>query len=155
MLSQYQSSCEQIFNTYPSFPSLYLSLFQSVRLSVCLSYIYIYIYIYDKSKIYEEESRSVKSSSSSSCHAISTGILDPLSPPLPIAHRFQLVIRLHDVSTQSCSIIVRDGCPAVPRPCEEVHKSTSLMSSSLLLQQCPACLVRLILIVFVMGDRWP
>ena len=29
------------------------------------------------------------------------------------------------------------------------------MSSSLLLQQCRACLVRLILIVFVMGGRWP
>ena len=32
---------------------------------------------------------------------------------------------------------------------------TSLMSSSLLLQQCPACLVCLTLIVFVMGGRWP
>ena len=31
---------------------------------------------------------------------------------------------------------------------------TSLMSSSLLLQQCPVCLVRLTLIVFVMGGRW-
>ena len=29
------------------------------------------------------------------------------------------------------------------------------MSSSLLLQQCPVCLVRLIGIVFVMGGRWP
>ena len=29
------------------------------------------------------------------------------------------------------------------------------MSSSLLLQQCPVCQVRLILIVFVMGGRWP
>ena len=36
-----------------------------------------------------------------------------------------------------------------------VHRSTSLMSSSPLLQQCPACLVRLIFIVFVMGGRWP
>ena len=27
-------------------------------------------------------------------------------------------------------------------PCEGVHRSTSLMSSSLVLQQCPACLVR-------------
>ena len=36
-----------------------------------------------------------------------------------------------------------------------VHRSTSLMSSSLLLQQCPACLIRLTLIVFVMDDRWP
>ena len=29
------------------------------------------------------------------------------------------------------------------------------MSSSLLLQQCPACLVHLTWIVFVMGGRWP
>ena len=36
-----------------------------------------------------------------------------------------------------------------------VHRSTSLMSSSLLLQQCAASLVRLTLIVFVMGSRWP
>ena len=36
-----------------------------------------------------------------------------------------------------------------------VHRSTSLMSSSLLLQLCPACLVRLTCIVFVMGGKWP
>ena len=29
------------------------------------------------------------------------------------------------------------------------------MSSSLLLQQCPTCLVRLTWIVFVMSSRWP
>ena len=29
------------------------------------------------------------------------------------------------------------------------------MSSSLLLQQCPACLVRQTWMVFVMGGRWP
>ena len=62
---------------------------------------------------------------------------------------------LHPVSTQSCCMYVRAGYPAFDRPCEEVHKSTSLMSLSLLLQQCSACLVRLILIVLVMGGRWP
>ena len=31
--------------------------------------------------------------SSSSCHAISTDIPDPLSPPLPIVHRFRWVLR--------------------------------------------------------------
>ena len=35
---------------------------------------------------------------------------------------------------------VRAGRPAFARPCVGVHKSTSLTSSSLLLQQCPACL---------------
>ena len=42
------------------------------------------------------------------------------------------------------------------RPCEGVRRSISLMSSSLILQQCPTtCLVSLTLIVFVMGGRWP
>ena len=36
-----------------------------------------------------------------------------------------------------------------------VHRTTSLISSSLLLQQCSACLVRLTLIVFVICGRWP
>ena len=49
----------------------------------------------------------------------------------------------HPVFSHSCWIYVRAGRPAFARPCVGVHKSTSLMSSSLLLQQCPACLVRL------------
>ena len=54
----------------------------------------------------------------------------------------------HPVSSHSCWMYVRAGRPAFSRPCVAVHKSTSLMSSSLLLQQCPACLVRLTWIVF-------
>ena len=50
---------------------------------------------------------------------------------------------------------VRAGHPAFVRPCEGVHGSTSLTSSSLLLQQCPACLDRLIFIIFVTGGSWP
>ena len=69
-------------------------------------------------------------SSSSSCHAASMDISDPLSPLLP-------------------NVLV------FARPYVGVHRSTSLMSSSLLLQQCSACLVRLTWIVFVMGGRWP
>ena len=61
----------------------------------------------------------------------------------------------HPVSSHSCWMYVRAGCPAFARPCVGVHKNTSLMSSSLLLQQCPACLVRLTWIVFVIGGRWP
>ena len=57
---------------------------------------------------------------------------------------------LHPVSSHSCCMYVQAGCPYVG-----VHRSTSLMSSSLLLQQCPACLVHLTWIVFVMGGRWP
>ena len=57
---------------------------------------------------------------------------------------------LHPVSSHSCCMYVRAGHPYVG-----VHRSTSLMSSSLLLQQCPAYLARLTWIVSVMGGRWP
>ena len=59
------------------------------------------------------------------------------------------------VSSHSCWMYVRAGRPAFARLFVGIHKSTSLMSSSLLLQQCPACLVRLTWIVFVIGGRWP
>ena len=62
---------------------------------------------------------------------------------------------LHPVSSHSCCIYVRAGRPVFAWPYAGIHRSTSLMSSSLLLQQCPACLVRLTWIVFVMGGRWP
>ena len=61
---------------------------------------------------------------------------------------------LHPVFSHSCWMYVRAGRPAFARPYVGVHKSTSIMSSSLLLQQCPACLVRLTWIVFVMRGRW-
>ena len=57
---------------------------------------------------------------------------------------------LHPVSSQGCCMYVRAGRPAFVRPYDRVHWGTSLMSLSLLLQQCPTCLVRLTLIVFVM-----
>ena len=63
--------------------------------------------------------------------------------------------RQHPVSSQSCCMYVRAGRPAFARLYEGIHRSTSVMSSSLLLQQCPAYLVRLTFIVFVMGGRWP
>ena len=88
----------------------------------------------------------IKSSSSSSCRSGSTDIPDPLSPPLPTIHCFQGYIPNRHRAA---------GRPAFARPCEGVHKCISIMSSSLLLRQCPACLVRLILIVFVMGGRRP
>ena len=61
----------------------------------------------------------------------------------------------HPVFSHSCWMYVRAGHPAFARPCVGIHRSTSLMSSSLLLQQCPACLARLTWIVFVIGGRWP
>ena len=62
---------------------------------------------------------------------------------------------LYPVSSHSYWMYVRAGRPAFARSYVGVHRSTSLMSSSLLLQQCPACLVRLTWIVFVMEGRWP
>ena len=94
-------------------------------------------------------------SSSSSSRAGSTGVPDPLR------HSSLSFIALgrssgqHPVSSHSCWMYVGAGRPGFARPCMGVHKSTSLMSSSLLLQQCPACLVRLTWIVFVIGGRWP
>ena len=61
---------------------------------------------------------------------------------------------LHPASSHSCCMYVRTGRPAFARPYVGVHRSTSLMNSSLLLQQCHACPVRLTWIVFVMGDMW-
>ena len=102
-----------------------------------------------------KRSMSVSSSSSSSCRATSTENPDPLSLLFPIVNRFWQVFRatfrilielLYVCSSWSscfCSAIVG------------VHRSTSLMSSSLLLQQCPACLALLTWIVFVMGGRCP
>ena len=56
--------------------------------------------------------------------------------------------RLHPASSHSCCMYVRAGRPTLAHPYVGVHRSTSLMSSSLLLQQCPACLVRQTCIVF-------
>ena len=58
---------------------------------------------------------------------------------------------LHPVSPQSCCMYAPAGRPVFARPYVGIHRSTSLMSSSLLFQQCPACLVRLTWVVFVMG----
>ena len=62
---------------------------------------------------------------------------------------------LHLVCSHRCCMYVQAVRPALSRPYVGVHRSTSLMSSFLLLQQCPACLVRLTRIVFVMAGRWP
>ena len=81
---------------------------------------------------------------------------------LTLSHHFSLSFivsgrssGLHPESSHSCGMYVQAGRPAFSRPYVGVQRSTSLMSSSLLLQQCPACLVRLTSIVFVMGGRWP
>ena len=102
-------------------------------------YIYIYIYVY----IYHHIALVAWISLTLSCHSsLSFIALDRSSGQ-------------HPVSSHSCWMYVRAGRPAFARLCVGVHKSTSLMSSSLLLQQCPACLICLTWIVFVIGGRWP
>ena len=60
--------------------------------------------------------------------------------------------KLHPMSAQSCcrSVLLTLTCPY-----EGVHRRTSLMSSSLLLQQCPICPIYHIWIVLEMGGKWP
>ena len=95
------------------------------------------------------------SSSSSSCRATSTDIPDPLLPLLPIVHRLWQVFRATSRILTELLYVCSSWSSCFARSYVGVHRSTSLMSSSLLLQQCPACLVRLTWKVFVMGGRWP
>ena len=122
------------------------------RVAVSISYIDNH-YTTGPSNIYMYRILSIFNiSSPSSCRAASTDIPDPLSPLLSASGRYP---GLHPVSSHSCCMYVRASRPAFSWPYAGVHRSTSVMSSSLLLQQCPACLVRLAWIVFVMGGRWP
>ena len=102
---------------------------------------------YIKAKIYNEQL-------SSHHHHVVT----PSRISLTLTRHFSLSfiasgksLELHPVFSHSCCMYVRAGPPASARP----YRITLLMSSSLLLQQCSACLVCLIWIVFVMGGRWP
>ena len=85
-------------------------------------------------------------------------VVPPARISLILSRHFLLFIAsgrssaLHPVSSHSCCMWVR---AAFVWPYVGVHRSRSLMSSSLLLQQCPTCLVRLTCIVFVMGGKWP
>ena len=92
--------------------------------------------------------------SSSSCLAASADIPDPLRNPCLLSIAPRMSSRLHLLSTQSCCIQVQAGRPTFASPCEGAHRNTSLMKSSLLLQQCNWYLVRLTCIAFVIGSRW-
>ena len=69
-----------------------------------------------------------------SCHAASADIPVPLCPLLPIIHRFWLVLRATSRILTGAAIC-RFQLFAFARPSEGVHWRTSLLSSSLLLQQ--------------------
>ena len=85
------------------------------------------------------------------CRAISTDIPDPFSPPLPIVHRFRQVLR---ASSHIYTELLYVGSSWVPYLCSFMWKGPQeYITYELLLQQCPACLVRLILIVFEVGGR--
>ena len=126
-------------------------------------YICVYIYIY----IYRERERKKWREYVCICRCIyvyiSSSHLVPsarklLTLSLHLSLSFIAFGRpsgLHPVSSQCCCMLVRTGCSAFVRPCEGVHRRTSLMTLSLLLQQCSASLIRLIWIVFVIGGRWP
>ena len=102
-----------------------------------LAYIYIYIYRYR----YHHVERLARISLILSLHVSLSFIASGRSSGL------------HPVSSHSCCMYVRAGRPASDWPYARVHGSTSLTISSLLLQQCPACLGRLACIVFVIGGR--
>ena len=100
------------------------------------THIYIYIYIYISS------------------YAISTDIPDPLSPPLLLfiasgrssgLHPRILTKLLYVGSSWSSCFLLGHV--------QGVYRSTSLMSSYLLLQQCPACLVRLTIYIYMGGGH--
>ena len=73
-----ESTCDTLSSSAANQGDNTVSLVQGGTATPGDIYIYIYIYIY----IF-----------SASCHAISTDISDPLSPPHPIVHRFQQVLR--------------------------------------------------------------
>ena len=58
-----------------------------------------------------------------------------------------------DVQSFYWSVLV--GRPTLACPRERVYMRTSLISSFLLLQQCPMCLVGLIWIVLKIRGKWP
>ena len=109
-------------------------IYYNARIFLKLLSIYIYIYIYHHHHVVPLARISLTLSRHFSLSSIASGRSSGL----------------HPVSSHICCMY---GHPAFAWPYAGVHRSTSLMSSSLLLQQCPACLVRLTWIVFVMGGQ--
>ena len=130
---------EKYNNTLHFFECRALKWFYWLKTILALNFNYIYIYVYHHHHVALVARISLTLSRHSSLSFIALGRSSGQ----------------HPVSSHSCWMYVRAGRPAFARPCVGVHRSTSLMSSSLLLQQCPACLVRLTLIVFEIGGRWP
>ena len=115
-------------------------------LNINILYIYLHIYIYIYIYIYHHHHHVVPLA------RISLTLSPHFSQSFITSSRSS---GLHPISSHSCFMYVLAGHPALAWPYAEVHRSTSLMSVFLLLQQYPACLVHLTWIVFMMGGRWP
>ena len=77
---------------------------------------------------------------SSSCRAARTDLPDALSPSVSIVHHSREIF--HAIFCIGTELFY-------------IGSSWSCMCSSLLLQQCPACLVCLTWTLFMMGGKWP
>ena len=132
------------------YPFIYLSIYLSLRsiyisrlVSIYLS-IYVPVYLFQFLSIYLSRNLSIY------IYIYHHHVLPPKLISLTLSRHFSLSFiasgrssGLQLVSSHSCCMYVLNGHPALAPPYVGVHRSTSLMSSSLLLQQCPACLVRL------------
>ena len=92
---------------------------------------------------------------SSSCCTISMDIPDPLSPLLPIVHCFWQAFR---TTSRIYTELLYVGLSWLSCLCSVMQRGPQeyiTYELILLLQQCPTCLVYLILMVFMIGDKWP
>ena len=93
--------------------------------------------------------------SSSSSRGITSDIPDPLLPPLPIVHRFRPVLRATPRILTELQYVDSSWSPYFCTTKWRVHRSTSLMSSSLAspAMSCMSCSSNLD--SFRDGGRWP
>ena len=63
-------------------------------------------------------------------------------------------VNLIKLTYRAYTLFLEENSKTFAQPWEGIDKSTSLMSSSLVLQQLPTCLVCRIWIIFVIGGRW-
>ena len=116
--------------------------------------VYVFYYCKITKQMYWINFHCLSISSSSSCRATIWISLTLSRHPSLLSIASSRSSRLYPVSPRSCFVSVQAGRPNFTHLCEGVKRSMSLMSSSLLLQQCPSCLVHLTSIVFVMGGKW-
>ena len=125
-----------IYIVYAYTYSIHIYLFNKLHMYL---FVTSYFFICSHTRSLFEPSVSSNISSSSSCRAGSTDIPDPLLPLLPIVHRpreglqgqHTVVLTLAAECMFVLVVLLLHG------HVWGVHKSTSLMSLSLLLQQCP------------------